>query len=130
MSKHDPKINDKKSAWQEHPDYQIDIEVCGKPVRVILDGVTIADSCMVLLLQEQGHAPVYYFPREDVRMTHLHASEKTSFCPFKGEARHWSLHVGDQHIAVAAWSYEAPFDEVRQIKDYIAFYPEAGDLIS
>jgi len=130
MPKHNSKIKQKKSAWSQYPDYRIDIEACEKSIRVIYDGKTIADSQHSLLLKEQDHAPVYYFPRKDVRMDLLHPTAKTTFCPFKGEANHWALIIGEQHIAVAAWSYGAPFNEVKKIKAYIAFYPEAGNLIS
>jgi len=130
MPKHDPKVKENKSAWRQHPDYRIDIEACEKPMRVIYNGETIADSQHALLLQEQDHIPVYYFPREDVRMDLLRPIEKITFCPFKGEAHHWALTAGDRDVEVAAWSYEAPFDEVKRIKAYIAFYPEAGDLTS
>ena len=130
MTKRDSTIERRKSAWGENPDYRIDIETCDKPVRVVFNGETIADSQHTLLLQEQDHAPVYYFPREDVHMDRLKPTTKTTVCPFKGEASHWSLTVGGRHIEVAAWGYEDPFDEVNKIKGYIAFYPEAGDLIS
>jgi len=130
MPKHDPKVKENKSAWTEQPDYRIDIDACDNPVRVVFNGETIVDSENALLLREQDHAPVYYFPREDVRMDLLRPIEKISFCPFKGEAHHWALSLEAQHIEVAAWSYETPFSEVKKIKGYIAFYPEAVDQLS
>lgn len=130
MTSHTPETKKTKSAWSEHPDYRIDIKPCEKPIRIICNGKTIADSRRALLLQEQDHAPVYYFPRQDVRMGILHPTTKTTFCPFKGEANHWALSVGGQHIEVAAWSYENPFAEVKLIKGYIAFYPEVVDQLS
>lgn len=113
-----------QSAWSKHPDYKIDIKPDESHISVILSGDLIADSQQTLLVQEQDHQPVVYFPRQDVRMEWLISTTKTSFCPFKGTARHWSLDNKDQHIEVAAWSYEDPFPQVNQIKNYIAFYPE------
>lgn len=130
MPEQDANPHRKQSAWADHPDYRIDIEVCEKPMRVVFNSETIADSQHTLLLREQDHAPVYYFPRQDVRMALLHPTAKTTFCPFKGEASHWALIIGAQHIEVAAWSYDKPFNEVKKIKGYIAFYPEAGNIIS
>lgn len=130
MPEYDPQIKKKESAWGKQPDYRIDISLSEKPIRVIYAGEIIADTQRALHLQEQGHSPVYYFPQQDVRMELLHPTTKSTFCPFKGDASHWSLTVGNRHVAVAAWSYAAPFDEVIQIKGYIAFYSEAGDLIS
>jgi hypothetical protein len=36
---------------------------CFKRVRAVVGGETIADSRELMLLQESGHQPVYYFPR-------------------------------------------------------------------
>lgn len=113
-----------KSAWNDHPDYKIEIELCQQPVQVVYNGETIANSQHVLLVQEQGHAAVYYFPQQDVRMEFLCPTKKMTFCPYKGDARHWAITVKDQHVEVAAWCYENPFEQVNIIKDYIAFYPE------
>lgn len=38
-----------------------------KRVRVLVDGVYVADSSDMLLLREPAHLPVYYFPRDGVR---------------------------------------------------------------
>src|SRR5919202_438615 len=64
-------------------------------VRVMLGGEAIADSKRAKLLHESGHLPVYYFPKEDIRMYLLQESEYTTSCPFKGEASYWSVRVGD-----------------------------------
>ena len=37
-------------------------------VRAILGGVTIADSKRAMILRRAKRLPVYYFPKEDVRM--------------------------------------------------------------
>jgi len=117
-----------RSGWSEHPDYKIEIDTSDRPICMVYQETVIAESRRALLLREQVYAPVYYFPREDVRMEMFEPIEKLTVCPFKGEARHWRLRVGDEHIEVSAWSYEDPFEEVKQIKDHIAFYPEAGEL--
>jgi uncharacterized protein (DUF427 family) len=43
-------------------------------------------------------------------------------CPFKGEASYFSI-GSDAEGANAVWSYETPFDEVADIKEALAFYP-------
>lgn len=52
---------------------------------------------------------------------------KTTSCPFKGEAGHWSLTIANRHIEATAWSYEDPFTEMQIIKNYFAFYPLVMD---
>lgn len=118
------------SPSQNLPGHRIDIELCPQQVRVVFNGKTIADSRQAIVLQEQNLAPVYYFPRDDVRMEFLSATEKRSFCPFKGNAKHWALSVGDRLVKVAAWSYERPFDGAGLITGYMAFYPEAIESLS
>jgi hypothetical protein len=38
--------------------------------------------------------------------------------------------AGGDHSRNAVWTYEAPFEAMAQIKDYIAFYPDRVDEIS
>lgn len=117
------------SAWLTHPDYQINISLVKKHACILMNKVMIADSHQALLLSEQNHSPVYYFPRQDVRMELLHKISKITFCPFKGEATHWALFTNDAQVKVAAWSYEDPFEQVSAIKNHIAFYPDVLDHI-
>ena len=91
-------------------------------VRVMLGGETIADSKLAKLLHETGHLPVYYFPKEDIRMDLLQESGHTTSCPFKGEASYWSVRVGDKVAENAAWSYPEPVDSAPPLAGYLAFY--------
>lgn len=110
-------------------EHRITIESCDSQVTVVFNENIIAESRQALVLLQQGHKPVYYFPRRDVRMDLLNGTSKKTFCPFKGDANHWALTSKDRHVEIAAWSYINPLDEVGMIKDYIAFYPEAIDKI-
>lgn len=57
-----------------------------RKVTIELDGITIADSNKAVLYREPRLAPVYYFPRSDVRMDLLRRTTHRSHCPFKGNA--------------------------------------------
>ena len=91
-------------------------------VSVEFNGVTIADSSKAILLHEGSMAPVYYFPRDDVRMDLMRPSRHKTHCPFKGDASYWSLIVGEKSLQNVVWSYENPIEEVVSIKSFIAFY--------
>ena len=91
-------------------------------VNVEFNGVTIADSSKAILFREGSMAPVYYFPRDDVRMDLMRRSQHKPHCPFKGDASYWSLTVGEKSLQNVVWSYEKPIDEVESIKSLIAFY--------
>jgi uncharacterized protein (DUF427 family) len=73
-------------------DHVLFFEDSPRRVRVLFGGETVADSKRVKLMHEQGHLPVYYFPRSDVRM------DLTTYCPFKGDASYWSVRVGDSVV--------------------------------
>ena len=96
-------------------------------IRAAFQGEIVADSSRVLVMHETRLAPVFYFPREDVRMEFLDKSDRHTHCPFKGNASYWTIRVGDQSVANAAWSYETPYDESSSVKEYIAFDWQAID---
>ena len=92
-------------------------------VRVLFEGHEIADSGDVLVLNERGHDPVFYFPRDDVQMSSLRRNDHTSQCPLKGTASYYTLMRDGHLIEDVAWSYDDPFDDCALIAGRIAFYP-------
>ncbi len=85
-------------------------------------GAVLGESDNALELIEGDLAPVIYIPREDIAMAFLEPSETVSHCPYKGDAKYYSIVAKSGPIADAAWSYEAPKDGVEQITGYLAFY--------
>jgi len=114
-------------GYRERPEHFVEFEPCGKRLRVAFAGETIADTTKALILFEAKHVPVYYFPRADVAMDRLRASDHSTHCPFKGDASYFSVVAGGRTADNAVWSYELPFDEVAGIKDYLAFYWDRMD---
>ena len=114
----------RQSLYHRFPDYRVELEPGAERVRVTLDGALLADTRRPLVVRETKHAPVIYFPREDVRFDHLERSDHGTFCPFKGEACYWSARVGTRLERDLAWSYEDPFPEVAGLKDYVSFYAD------
>ncbi|MEO8246127.1 MAG: DUF427 domain-containing protein, partial [Chloroflexota bacterium] len=55
-------------------------------IRVIHDGITVADTRQALRVLETAGAPVYYLPPTDVGTDLLMATEHRSVCEFKGLA--------------------------------------------
>jgi uncharacterized protein (DUF427 family) len=103
-------------------DHVLFFEGSPRRVRVMFGGETVADSRRVKLMHEQGHLPVYYFPRGDVRRDLLEATGHTTHCPFKGDASYWSMRVGDRVVENAVWGYPEPIDSAPPLADYLAFY--------
>jgi uncharacterized protein (DUF427 family) len=91
-------------------------------IRARLAGETVLDSTHARLLHESGLLPVLYFPEADVRMDLLEPTEHSTFCPWKGRARHHTLRAGDAVAENAAWSYPEPIEGASAIAGHLAFY--------
>ena len=85
-------------------------------------GAVLGESSNALELSEEGYEPVIYFPRDDIATAFLDRSDKTTHCPHKGDASHFSIVTKSQTLKDAVWSYENPIDAVAEIKDHLAFY--------
>jgi uncharacterized protein (DUF427 family) len=60
-------------------------------------------------------------------MQRLRRTSHGSHCPYKGDASYFSIVDGPEN---AVWSYEQPYDEMRDIQDLLAFYPTKVDAIA
>lgn len=87
-------------------------------------GAVLGETQNALELIEGDYAPVIYFPREDIAMSFLDASDTKTHCPWKGDASYYSIPTKSTVIKDAAWSYEDPKDDMAQIKGYLAFYTD------
>ena len=85
-------------------------------------GAVLAESKTALELSEGSLPEVIYFPRADVAMEFLDATDHSSHCPHKGDASYFSIVTMNRTLENGAWSYESPKDGVDRIKDHIAFY--------
>ena len=117
-------------AYAKYPNHKIELEPKPERVRAMFGGEAIADSARCRLVLESRHDAVVYFPREDVRMAALEKVTDTTFCPFKGTASYFTIRVGEHEATNAVWSYEDPYDEVRDLKDYMAFYVDRIDELT
>jgi uncharacterized protein (DUF427 family) len=103
------------------------LEDSTKRIRVVFNGVTIADTRRAKRILETSHPPVYYIPPEDVRMDLLAPAQRTTYCEWKGVASYYTLTVDSRVAERAAWYYPQPNAQYAAIRDYIAFYPGKMD---
>ena len=101
--------------------YQVSFGPSARRIRVEFNGAVIADSAATMILKETRLAPTFYFPRQDVRMDLLDPTDNHTHCPFKGNASYWTVKVGKRSVENAVWSYEEPYAEATEVKDYVAF---------
>jgi uncharacterized protein (DUF427 family) len=78
--------------------HTITTETTDQRVRVVVGGETLADSTQAVVRHETGLRPRSSLPREHVRMDLLVGTDTATTCPFKGDARYWSVRVGDDQL--------------------------------
>ena len=86
-----------------HTGYRLTLEQCSRRIRADFGGETIAESDRVLVMHETRLPPVYYFPRDDVRMDLMKKTGHRTHCPFKGNASYWTLEAGGKTAKNAVW---------------------------
>ncbi len=91
-------------------------------VRAELGGETIVDSRSAKLLHEHGLLPILYFPADEVRTDLFRPSEKSTHCPWKGDASYWSIDVAGHTTEDAVWEYRDPLPDAPPLKGHFAFY--------
>ena len=96
-------------------------------IRVVIGGVTVADTTRPIRVLETSHPPTYYVPPEDVRREYLRPSRRRTYCEFKGQASYYDLVVGEREVRDAAWYYPDPNERFAAIRDHVAFYPGRVD---
>jgi len=111
------------------PDHPISVERNSGRVVVSVAGRIIADTRDALTLYEAHYPAVQYIPRKDVDMTLLARTDRTTYCPYKGDASYFSIPAGGERSIDAVWTYETPYAAVVDIKDHLAFYPDRVDAI-
>jgi len=105
------------------PDYPITFKAAGGRVRAKYQDHVIAESTAVIMLHESGHAPVAYFPREDVDMAFLGRTDHSTYCPYKGHASYFTLSMDGAVAENSVWTYEEPYPAMETIRGRLAFYP-------
>ena len=111
------------------PYHRIDILGSSRKMRVVLGGMTVAETDRPVLLFETGMLTRYYIPKADVRLDLLKPSDTITRCPYKGEAHYYTLAVGNQTFEDIVWYYRYPTTEASKIANHLAFYNEKVDAI-
>ncbi len=114
------------SGFEVRPDYRVDVLARRNRVTATVDGEVVADSVRCLLVDEQDHGLVFYFPPDDVRLERFVPDDRTSRCPYKGTATY--RHYDGAGTDVWIWSYLQPYPEVARLAGYWAFFQDAVDL--
>ena len=55
-------------GFDRRPGFPMSFRPAGKRIRIVFAGTTIVDATRAMIMLEDGHAPVYYFDRDEIRM--------------------------------------------------------------
>jgi uncharacterized protein (DUF427 family) len=116
------------SGYDDRPDYRVDILARRNRVTVTVDGTVLADSVATLLVDEQDHGLVVYFPPDDVRLDLFVADDRTSRCPYKGTATYLRLGGTGDGPEVLAWTYRDPYPQVARLAGYLGFFQDVVEV--
>jgi uncharacterized protein (DUF427 family) len=104
------------------------VDSCGRPVRLVIGGRTLADSSRALRVLETSHPPTIYVPRADIDLTLLADSgARGTVCEFKGTARYLDAVVGERRVREIGWFYPEPVAAYAALRDHVAFYTGRAD---
>lgn len=96
-------------------------------VRVVVDGHVVASSRHPVVVFETGGPTRYYLPEQDIKTEYLSASQRVTHCPYRGEAKHWSLTLQGRSYPDIAWAYPSPGAGLSKIAGMRAFFQERVD---
>ena len=89
-----------------------------------VDGTALARSDDAIVVKEVGldlYDHVTYFPRDDVDMTALVRTDKTTHCPLKGDTEYFDVEIDGRTIADGAWSYVDTIEVAGVLRGLVAF---------
>ena len=110
------------------PDHPITIAPNPKRVRITAGGKVVAETTKALTLRESSYPPVQYIPRADADMALLTATDRSTHCPYKGDAGYFTIDTGGKTLDNAIWTYDKPYDAVKEIAGHLAFYPDKATI--
>jgi uncharacterized protein (DUF427 family) len=96
-------------------------------MRVLYAGEWIAQSDNVVLLHEPGRYPVAYFPRGDVRVDMLAASDRSTEHPELGATAWYAVRHGAHEATRGAWEHTALPEHAVILANRLAFAWHAMD---
>jgi uncharacterized protein (DUF427 family) len=96
-------------------------------LRVLFDGVLIADTVAGFRVLETSHPPTYYLPPGDIAPAALERAAGASYCEWKGEAVYFTVVGPTRRAERAAWAYPDPTPPFRAMAGHVAFYAAQMD---
>ncbi len=114
-----------ESVW-DYPRPAI-LEDTNKHLKVIFNGIILAETNKGKRVLETSHPPGYYIPPENVKQEYLIQNTKKTFCEWKGWACYYDISIGNKYVKNAVWQYLNPTSSFLPLKGYYSFYASLMD---
>lgn len=98
------------------------LEPLARTLRLVVDGVVVAQTDAALRICETHHPPSYYLPPEALAPGLLRAAGGGSWCEWKGRAAYFDVMGQAGPITRGAWAYPAPIPRFAALAGHLAFY--------
>jgi len=93
------------------PFHRVDVRASSRHVQILAGDEVVAESRSPLVLDETAHPLRFYLDAAEVRVP-MEPTDTVTHCPYKGDARYWSLRLADGRLlADAVWAYPRPRPE-------------------
>ncbi|MEY9934622.1 uncharacterized protein (DUF427 family) [Catenulispora sp. GP43] len=86
-------------------------------MRAVWNGQVLAESDDTVVVEGN-----HYFPAGSLNSEFFAASDTHTVCPWKGLASYYTVTVGGEANADAAWFYPEPKAEAEHVRDRVAFW--------
>ena len=86
-------------------------------MKAVLNGTVLAESDNTVVVEGN-----HYFPPSSVHSEFFTLTDRSTHCPWKGDASYYDITIDGSTESNAAWYYPAPLEKAAEIKDHVAFY--------
>jgi uncharacterized protein (DUF427 family) len=114
-----------ESVW-DYPRPAI-LEDTHKHLKIIFNGIVLAETDKAKRVLETSHPPCYYIPPEDIKLEYLIPTSRKTACEWKGLCQYSDVSVGDKNVNNATWQYIQPAPNFSSIQGYYSFYASLMD---
>ena len=109
-----------ESVW-DYPRPAI-VEDTDKHLKIVSNGIILAETNRGKRVLETSHPPTYYFPPEDIKLEYLVVNSRKGMCEWKGIYQYYDLSISDKYINNVAWQCINPTPTFISIQDYYGFF--------
>ncbi len=86
-------------------------------MKAIWNGKVLAESDDTVVVENN-----HYFPAGSIKKEYFKPSPTKYHCPWKGDAKYYTLEVDGKENPDAAWYYPEPMEAAKEIKGRVAFW--------